>query len=542
MRFLHALITCIVVSTVLMLAGLLPAADSGKPADRESLTKLRAARKTVAERSRRVIYNNDGDETIYQCREVSVEELLKHRTAPLAGSHVDTIFYCSGAGFGLFTHQTKLGSNFVSREGRFSTNLTDKYLAAGIDPLKEMIAFGHRNKMEVFCSFRVNDTHDASEHDYGPIMFRANPLKNNHPEWLIGAIKQKPKFGGWAAVDYGQADVRDMVFKFVEEVCQNFDVDGIELDFFRHPVFFKRAAQAGVVCNDEERQQMTETIGRIRAMTETEGLRRGRPLLVAIRVPDSASYCHDIGLDVDRWMDDGLFDMLSGASYFQLNGWETSVAWTKRGHVPFYPSLDESRVQDPTAQALRMTPEAYRGRALAAWRAGVAGIYMFNSFDPTKAMWRELGDPKVLDKLDQDYFASIRGVGYAAGGALPHREYQKIPTLNPKNPLVATATQPTSVTFPFASESAAKRTDNSASVTLRLQFEGLKNPSDVRVKLNDLALDAPRAADGWLEFRLPPGQPRLGTNRVEVVPADGKDKLTWTDLHCTVRWPASKSP
>jgi hypothetical protein len=113
----------------LLLLMLGPTIAPAAGADSEPLSRLRAARKTAAERSRRIIFNNDGDEPIYQCRETSTEELLKHRTAPLAGSQVDTIFYCTCAGFGLFTHGTKLGHVFATHEGRFSTNVTDKYIA-----------------------------------------------------------------------------------------------------------------------------------------------------------------------------------------------------------------------------------------------------------------------------------------------------------------------------------------------------------------------------------------------------------------------------
>src|SRR5437016_3617393 len=125
------------VGLLLVLLGLMLSPAAG--AEDQPLARLRAARKTAAERPRRLIFNNDGDETIYQCREISIEELLKHRTAPLAGSQVDTIDYCTCAGFGLFSHGTKLGHVFATREGRFSTNLTDKYLAAGIDPLAVMV-------------------------------------------------------------------------------------------------------------------------------------------------------------------------------------------------------------------------------------------------------------------------------------------------------------------------------------------------------------------------------------------------------------------
>src|SRR5687768_3816620 len=262
------------------------AAQSG--ARFSSVEALRDARRQAADRQRRVIFNNDGNEPVYLCKTTSPEELLSYRTTPLAGSHVDAIFYCTwSSGFGVFTHDTKVGQVFSTREGLFSRNLAPELIAAGTDPLRVMTEFGRKNSIEVFWSFRLNDTHDGSTADYGPIMFRANRLKQEHPEWLIGSPTQKPKHGAWSAVDFTRPEIRDLAFKYVEEVCRNYEVDGVEIDFFRHPVFFKRPAQSGTECNDEERGIMTDLIRRIRVMTEQEGMRRGRPILVAIRVPDS---------------------------------------------------------------------------------------------------------------------------------------------------------------------------------------------------------------------------------------------------------------
>ena len=63
----------------------------------------------------------------------------------------------------------------------------------------------------------------------------------------------------WTAYDYGQAAVRDLTFRRIEEVCQNYNVDGIELDFFRHGVLFKSVAWGGKASQDEL-NTMTELI------------------------------------------------------------------------------------------------------------------------------------------------------------------------------------------------------------------------------------------------------------------------------------------
>ena len=47
--------------------------------------------------------------------------------------------------------------------------------------------------------------------------------------------------------------------------------------------------------------------------------------------------------------------------------------------------------------------EIWRGEAARAWKAGVSGIYVYNRFDPGSALFRELGDPALLQTLDKKY-------------------------------------------------------------------------------------------------------------------------------------------
>ncbi len=512
------------------------AAENGGASGNPSADSFKQRRKEAAHRKRRIIFNNDGDDIVYQCKAVTAEELLKARTTALAGSQVDSIFYCTwSSGFGVFTHNTKVGQVFETREAPFTNNPTRAFLDAGIDPLRVMTEFGRKHGIEVFWSLRMNDTHDGSLTEYGPVMFNMNKLKVAHPEYLFGTPQQKPKYGAWSAVDFGRAEVRDLAFRYVEEVCRNYDVDGVELDFFRHPIFFKHNAQ-GLPCDDEDRAQMTGLLQRIRAMCDDVGRRRGRPLLMAVRVPDSVEYSRAIGIDLERWLADDLADLLVVTSYIQLNPWEYSVALGHKYGVPVYPSLDESRVRDEAARGLRSSVEAYRARAMNVWAAGADGVYMFNFFNPRSPLWRELGDPAALQRMNKDYFASVRGVGVAAGNSLPHQSFIHLATLNPGASLPLAPDKPATVKFSVGDDVRWGESKGvGADLTLRLQFKVLKQPANAVVALNDVSLAGGAIAKDWLEFKLDAKLVKQGANVVTVTPAP-QDKGFLTDLHLTVRY------
>lgn len=487
-------------------------------------------RQQAVNRPRRIIFNNDGNEPVYFCRETTAKELLKSRTTPLAGSQVDSIFYCTwSSGFGLFTHRTKVGQVFNTREAMFAPNRAEEFLAAGIDPLEVMAKFAHQHDLELFWSMRMNDTHDGAGADYGPVMFRANKLKQEHPDWLIGSKGQRPKYGAWSAVDYGVAEIRELVFRYCEEVAQNYEVNGIELDCFRHAFFFQCSGK-GAPCGEMERNQMTGLLRRIQAMTEEVGRKRKRPILLAVRVPDSVEYCKRIGLDLEKWLADGLVDLLIVGGYTQLNPWQYSVQLGHKYGVKVYPSLDEPRVRDEAARKLRASPATYRGRAMNVWDAGADGVYLFNFFDPFSPLWRELGDPTVLRQRDRNYFASVRGVGVMP---VPHRPFLHVPTLNPASPIAVAPGKPARVEFPIGED--FSRIGSGARVTLRLQFKNLRAAPDVRPHLNGQPLPQGQILDDWLEFNLTGKMLHRGTNVLELTGApEQKEALSLLDLYVAV--------
>jgi len=380
-------------------------------------------------RNRRLIFNNDsgGDARVPAAPTMTPEAFLAPRIAPLAGSQVDGIALDTTAGtFGVFGHRTEVAEMFTTREGRYRYNLLPDFLKLDTDPLSETVKFARQHNMEVYWVQRMDDTHDATN----PILFP--DFKRKHPETLFGRPDNPPKHGKWSGVDYAHPSVRDLAYAIVAEVAENYDVDGIELDFWRHPVFFKRSAH-GEVLRPEDLALMTDVIRRIRFKLDEVGRARGKHLLLNIKYPDSVGYSRAIGLDIEQWLNEGLVDTLVPGGYFQLNPWQTSVELGKKYNVPVWACLAENRVRDPRGNTARKSAAALRARAAAAWAAGVDAIEMFNHFDPHQSYWSELGSPDSLRDLPKTYFVSVQGEGSALSW-VPADEYITLPGLTPDEP------------------------------------------------------------------------------------------------------------
>ena len=393
------------------------------------LPKANSLRRDARLRPRRLIFNNDsgGDARVPPSPTLTPEAFLAPRIAPLVGTQVDGIALDTTAGtFGTFGHRTQVAEMFTTREGRYRYNLLPDFLKLDTDPLSETIKFARHHKLEVLWVQRMDDTHDASN----PILFPA--IKREHPEFLFGTLENPPKYGKWSGVDYAEPAVRNLAYAIVAEVAENYDVDGIELDFWRHPVFFKRSAQ-GEALRPEDRALMTDIIRRMRFKLDEVGRTRGKHLVLNIKYPDSVSYCLKIGLDLEQWLKEDLVDALVPGGYFQLNPWQTSVELGKKYGVPVWACLAENRVRDPRGNTARKSAAALRARAAAAWAAGVDAIEMFNHFDPHQSYWNELGSLDSLRDLPKTYFVSVQGEG-SAQSWIPTDEYITLPSLTPDEP------------------------------------------------------------------------------------------------------------
>ncbi|WP_442482155.1 hypothetical protein [Aeoliella sp. SH292] len=471
---------------------------------------------SAAKRSGRVVFNNDGSETALRMTEPTAEALVSVRTTPVVGTGVSTVSYCTrSSGFGLFTHETKIGDVFTTREGRYRNNQTAALIEAGLDPLRVVVDYCHANDLECWWSMRMNDTHDAQRGSEPEVLLGMNTLKTQHPEYLLGSPGKKPKIGAWTAVDYLRPEIRDLAYRYVEEVCQNYDVDGIELDLTRHPVFFPSNA-AGKPATAEELAAMTDMMQRIRAMTQREAARRGRPILVSVICPDSVGYCRTIGLAIDDWMEQQLLDIWMPGGKFQLENWDQAIMLGKRFQVEVVPNLHNSYGRDELAKQQRATVESYRGRAASAWGAGADGIYLYNfptDFDPQ--VYEELGNREALATLDRDYFASPQGMFLSANGCFPLDDFQQAENLNPSHPKQLRTTKATTVRLYVGDKLAATP---GMKVNLRVRLDARRDPAELECLWNQQPIEFTTADGNWLEAEVSPESVLQGENQLQVTP------------------------
>jgi hypothetical protein len=494
-----------------------------------SLDELRAQRKALAFRERRVLANNDGCDALYFPRdaELTPAAFLDRRTTAMAGTQVGCISYCTiSSGFSFFTHDTKVGT-VLTRQG-YDYGMQPKYrniaqelIEQGADCLSLVVDYAHRHDMEAFWAMRMNDTHDVA-HQPGKPFLLFPPLKEQHPEWLVGDPVKRTSHGRWSSVNYAIPEIRELAFRYIEEVCTNYDVDGIELDYFRHFCYFPSTANGGRA-SDGERALMTALMERVRAMTEEVGAKRGRPILLTIRVSDDMTFNHDMGLDVETWMAKGLVDIAVGSGYFRFHRWQPFVELAHKHGVAAYAGFSESRIRGETRFKRNSVP-GYRARATNAWFAGVDGIYVFNQFNPKWGMWSEMGATETLAGKEKLYFVNSR-LDRPDRFLKGSDSLRTLPTLCPDQGIPLKAGETQAVEIMVAEDVATARANGlSPTVTACVEVPGLDDPSRLTLSVNGQAAAAPTVAKTWLDFPVDPTALKRGLNRIEFqlanTPAD----------------------
>ena len=364
--------------------------------------KARAARQQALAKQRRVIFNDDMYELDRKWSNTA-EGFLKGRLKPLAGTHVDAISF-SAIEADAPVYDSKVQPIYGDAHDRLPTywpNFTANIKAlikAGQCPIQIITDFAHANGMESWAGIRMNDVHDSF------ITSWLSTWKKEHREFWVDSTgvprnkDQHPLGLFWTSLDFTHKEVRDRKFEIIEEICQRYDIDGVDLNFIRHPVFFSPTMR-GEPVTAEELEIMTGLIRRIRRFTDERGLERGRPILLAVIVPDTFQLSRNIGLDVETWIKEDLIDIVvPGLGYapFSLPVEEFVNVAHKYG-VKVYPCIN--RVA-PWGH-FDLVPEGHRGVAPNWYAAGADGIYFWN-----------LGT--AFDKKTGDELVKIRGQYYKA--------------------------------------------------------------------------------------------------------------------------------
>ncbi len=391
-------------------------------------------RHEAVHRRRRIILNDDAYELLNPNAHTEAG-FLEACFGHILDTQVDSIWWSFILNSDCLGYDTKVGdvAGKIPVPGaprsdleRWATvwNNIKSFMDRGTDPLKFICDWGHGVGREVFASFRMNMVQDSWRPNFN------TQWKRDHPDYCLGERGMGTNSDNederlcWSALDWEHEAVRDQRLALIEEICSRYDVDGMELDFWRWPILFKPTMYHEPV-EQKQIDMMTDFMRKTRRRTMEIDAERDRPLILAPRVFDTLEINRRMGLDVEAWLEEGLLDILVvGGSY---NHFSLPVSdWVDLAHkhdVPLYACLyGRNGLEHDLAVA------SYY------WSCGADGVYTFNLRFPRDLDFiHEFGDAETISHKPKRYVMnhSITSTclqNGAAPGLLPVRLEAGSPT------------------------------------------------------------------------------------------------------------------
>jgi hypothetical protein len=353
----------------------------------------------------RYIYNCDGNNLlIHGERPIAPEDIHRHLD-PVLDTSITTMFISCHVGQDMVMRGKtydlvgdrltdeefqRIADPEVSKPNTAELGMVNcrALIDQGMDPLQLVLDRCIERGKETWVTFRPNEVHNVEQPDH----FILSSFYREHPEYHIGAPGDPlpdlhleilgpvhPIVQTWlpGGLDFAEQEVRDYTFAQIEEICQTYPIDGIDIDFQRFPIYFQFGQEeAGIPI-------MNDFVSTIREMTKCVGTERGRPLQLSVRIMAKPEQNRALGLDPFAWADEGLIDFVT-VSHYLRNEFTLPVREYRSlfpDNLPIYASIEYA----PDA-------ETYRGLARDLWAEEPDGIMLFNFF---------AGNPPPYDVIDE---------------------------------------------------------------------------------------------------------------------------------------------
>ncbi len=302
-----------------------------------------------------------------------------------------------------------------------------RYMADGGDMVEVFVRRCRDKGLTPFVSLRLNDSHGhelvgmprEKVSDWAWDIL--TPTHVNHPDWRIG--KNLNEWGGrvlnWAIPEVPQAK-----FKFVEEICEQYDLDGFELDFMRHCNFFPQDKTT----SDERARIMTGFVRQARELLDRTA-KPGRRRWLCVRIPCRLEALDPLGIRLDEFAKAGV-DMFNLSPYYfteQQNDMAAikrqlpdSAVYIEMAHTTYIgpPATTKSAYDNFTFR--RTTDLQYYTTGHLAYARGLDGVSAFNFVyyrehgagdrgpfnEPPFHVFKRLGEPAWLARQPQHYFTA----------------------------------------------------------------------------------------------------------------------------------------
>jgi len=299
-----------------------------------------------------------------------------------------------------------------------------KYVLGGGDVVKVFIDRCRKTGQAPFISFRLNDAHHKEfafpqPGDKPGTRMGMSVTRHyvEHPEFIL---KQGSKCGADVVQNWLHPEVRAQKLALLTELCENYDLDGIELDFMRFDSFFDQAQTT----RDQRCEVITGFVRQVRTLLDRTA-REGKRRWLCARVPGLIKGLDYIGLDLAALVTAGLDMVNASASYFTTQQMDLAAIRKRSEGAALYVELCHSIENGPklttgydTFAFRRATKEQLQTTAHLGYSRGAQGVSLFNFAyyrphggpgrgefsEPPFEVLRGLGDPAMLARQPQHWF------------------------------------------------------------------------------------------------------------------------------------------
>ena len=258
-----------------------------------------------------------------------------------------------------------------------STTMLSKYRAMierKIDVIDMVIGMTHDYEAEAWLSVRMNDHHFFDDPGFNSLFSYkyAEQVGVNHSRTYL---------------DFSKTAVQNYYKAYITELCEKYDIDGIELDFLRSCPIMTNV-------NEENRQTLNRFVQEIRNIIDQFSEKRGKEIRLSARVYPEEQMNLDYGVDAAQWIADGSISTLVVEGWYiptyyhiPVHNWRESIDARNTQNYPYsllcgadWAVRCDSRAKE--GYIMWLTLEQLKGFASSAYESGADGIYFFNHFNP----------------------------------------------------------------------------------------------------------------------------------------------------------------
>ena len=274
-----------------------------------------------------------------------------------SGSQIDAQWWCLDQLFPMKARPMTARDSPLAKSHYMGGNIEQiyKWAEEGVNIAKVYLEETKKRGLECFYTYRISD--GTSRTEFG------KDVADAHPDWFI-----QDEWGNhkW---NFAVPGARALKLSVLTELAEDYDFDGLEVDWARGPSNLP-AGRAWI-----HRGALTQFMRDVRAMTLAAGKKRGRPFLIAARVPDTIVGCHFDGLDVETWVRENLVDIfVLGVRSFDLEIERFRHMIGERS-IKIFATLDDHHCTD----GYSWPPiEVMRGVVSNWWQQGIDTLQTFN--------------------------------------------------------------------------------------------------------------------------------------------------------------------